>query len=147
MGSTPLNNDRSPWVKSRSPNLTHRLPPKLTRVSPSLKDTLRQGCLERVRRKRQEAIWKSRRRHDPETAKQLVQDEIRESGVVIRREKEPPTPSLNTESDSLLEEDYTISESEMYELMQEVEKELQRDGELTLDVPVDVNDKIWNSHI
>jgi hypothetical protein len=145
MGSTPLNNDCSPWMKSRSPGLSHRRPLKLTTVSPSLRDTLKQGCLERARRKRQEAIWKSRRRHDPQTAQELVQDVIRESGVTIRGRKEPPTPFWDTESDSLLEEDYTISESELYELMQEVEKELQRDGELTLEMPVKVYGKISSS--
>jgi hypothetical protein len=115
-------------MRRRSPGLVHRRPLKLTTPSPSWKDTLKQACLERARRKRQEAVWKSRRRHEhPETAKQLVEDELRESGVSIRGEKEPPqTPSLDAD-ESNADEYFAISESELYELMQEVEEELQRD--------------------
>lgn len=133
MGSTPLNDARSPWMRRRSPGHHLRRPLKLTTPSPSWKDTLKQGCLERARRKRQEAIWKSRRHH--ETARQLVEDELRESGVaIIRGGKDPPTPSLDTVVSMTEEQDYAISESELYELMQEVEEELQRDGELALDI-------------
>lgn len=114
-------------MKRHSPpqNQLRRVPLKQTTPSPSWKDALKQECLERARQKRQEAIWKSRLR---QTARQLVEDELRESGVAIVRGDHLPMPSpLDTSS---MSEDYTISEAELYELMQEVEEELQRDGEL-----------------
>jgi Replication protein A interacting N-terminal len=127
MGSTrPLNEARSPWMKRHSPSQQLRRPLKQTTPSPSWKDALKQECLERARQKRQEAIWKSRLR---QTARQLVEDELRESGVAIVRGDHLPMPSsLDTTS---MSDDYAISEAELYELMQEVEEELQRhDGEL-----------------
>lgn len=143
MPPTPLlNNDNSPWMRksnavSRHGRSANRRPLKSATSSPAWKDSLKQGCIGRARRKRQEAIWKSRLdiNNSEDTARQLVEDELRESGVTIRAETENPmTPSLNPEpaaaddTSGLDHVDHAISEAELYELMQDVYEELQQNG-------------------
>lgn len=57
------------------------------------------------------------------TARLLVQDELRTSGVAIIQQQQPDV-EMSLEG----EENNAISEAELYQLMQEVEEELQRDG-------------------
>ena len=153
MGSTaPLPDHASPWTTTRrtpAHQRPARRPHKSSVPSPlPWKDALKQGCLERARRKRQETIWRNRRLDSPssdqETARQLVEDELRESGVAIHvraalteiAETSTCTDSAMVHSEAIMserttegvEDDYAISESELYKLMQEVEEELQRDG-------------------
>ena len=86
--------------------------------SPSWRANFKQSCLERARRNRDSHIKAKR-----QSARELIEEELEESGVMIgesRKRKEP--------EEFLSEEDYFISEYDLYELMQEVEEELQRDG-------------------
>mmetsp|Transcript_28509 Transcript_28509/g.66224 ORF Transcript_28509/g.66224 Transcript_28509/m.66224 type:complete len:206 (-) Transcript_28509:619-1236(-) len=102
------------------------LRPNLQRnvVSPSWKETLKQSCIERARRKRNELLH-AKRSADP-VVRMLVEEELEECGVSVVSE----IPNSQTTTDStgadVIPDEFAISEDEMYALMQEVEDELQR---------------------
>jgi len=139
MGSTT-----PPWRRTHSK--PQRRPLKTPAPSPSSwKDTLKQTCLERARRKKQEMLWRKRLDSQASTttnnnsndARQLVEEELRQSGVAIVRGVIVEGAMLPSTVDSEMtvpeeEDEHAISESELYQLMQEVEEELQRDGKFVL---------------
>lgn len=78
------------------------------------------GCLEKARRRRREEAHNRRRTL---MARMVIEEELEETGISVM-----DTTIESFESDAAADE-YAISEAELYELMQEVEDELQRDGE------------------
>lgn len=147
MGSTATPSSISPWTTTTQTTQrivipayqkSKRRPLKTPAPSPSsFKDTLKQNCLERVRRnKRHEALWRHRLSPPNTTARDLVHEELRECGVSVQQGAVflEGTAAGTRDSAMMIDEatrkgdEYAISESELYELMQEVEEELQRNG-------------------
>lgn len=151
MGSTtpPFDYSNSTTTSPRSSTTSKKSTPaylrsarkslKATPPSSTWKETLKHSCLQRARRKKSQAI--SRLRFSPssvvvgnsisnnssDAVRQVVQEELRESGVAVLRGALSDEPMM-MDLDEKEEGEYAISEAELYKLMQEVEEELQRDG-------------------
>jgi hypothetical protein len=131
--------------------------------SPGWKESLRQACLDRARRKRRDLVMRKRRQlsfddndaAEYQPARMVVEEELRHRGVAIHSacfEEEStaisqecgigsdPMMTAMTQDDDEGEEpmdtpysrsigDHFISEEDLFDLLQEVENELQRDGE------------------
>lgn len=94
--------------------------------SPSWRDTLKQSCLERARRTRRDSYMKAKRQErqqsDALALRELIQEELENSGVTVGNAE-----SKKRKDPEELDECF-FSEDDLYQLMQEVEEELQRDG-------------------
>jgi hypothetical protein len=145
---SPYNNNSSSTELKKTP--AYLRPPRrpLKETPPPWKDALKHSCLERARRERQKDAISSRRRHchfhdfHHERARNVVQEELHECGIGIRRggggeEMEQvtqrhctsETPRENDKEQQQQDDDeYEISQDELYELMQQVEEELLRQG-------------------
>jgi len=95
--------------------------------SPSWRDTLKQSCLERARRTRRDSYMKAKRQErqqsDALALRELIQEELENSGVTVGNAE-----SKKRKDPEELDECF-FSEDDLYQLMQEVEEELQRDEE------------------
>lgn len=107
----------SPPAGRTAPRYAHlRTPPSISKEE-AWKDTLKQSCLERARRKRAELVHQARTRQ--QVARTLVQESCLESGISIVSSR---YQLMNVEEQG---ESYAITEEELYQLMQQVEAELQ----------------------
>lgn len=84
----------------------------------SWRENFKQSCLERARRNR-EIYVKTKR----QSARELMEEELEESGVLVGESKK-----RKGVEELAAGEEYSISEDDLYALMQEIEEELQRDG-------------------
>ena len=114
-------------IKTHSlPSTTRPIPrynhlrPNSRKTAPlsSWRENFRESCLERARRNR-ERYMKTKR----QSARELIEEELEESGVLVGESRK-----RKGLEEFLVEEEYSISEDDLYALMQEVEEELQRDG-------------------
>jgi len=127
-------------IMSNNNNANHRpsIRSSTSSSSPSLFENLRSNCLARARENRAQYVAEKRRLVSPSgdlnsskrMAQQLVQSELRRQNIQVQS---PNSPSLN-ESESELgnsnlnPEGPFIEDHELYQLMQEIEAELEREG-------------------
>jgi hypothetical protein len=131
--------------------------------SPGWKESLRQACLDRARRKRRDLVMRKRRQlsfddndgAEDQPARMVVEEELRRRGVAIHSAcfeeestaisqecgigSDPMMAAMTQDYDEVEEPmddpysrsigDHFISEEDLFDLLQEVENELQCDGE------------------